>query len=142
MTKYVLGGISVPPGTEKDAVLAAAAKKLRRAGIPASGLAIFRRSVDARKQSEIRIVYAVLFETPGTLKKETVQKYALRPAADAALAVSYGTAPLGARPVVVGMGPCGMFAALLLAEPDIDGGLIGGAALKADSFIQIVKEAC
>ena len=33
-------------------------------------------------------------------------------------------------------------AALLLAEPDIDGGLIGGAALKADSFIQIVKEAC
>ena len=116
MTKYVLGGISVPPGTEKDAVLAAAAKKLRRAGIPASGLAIFRRSVDARKQSDIRIVYAVLFETSGTLKKETVQKYALRPAADAALAVSYGTAPLGARPVVVGMGPCGMFAALLLAE--------------------------
>ena len=33
-------------------------------------------------------------------------------------------------------------AARLLAEPDIDGGLIGGAALKADSFIQIVKEAC
>lgn len=31
---------------------------------------------------------------------------------------------------------------LLLAEPDIDGGLIGGASLKADSFIQIVKEAC
>ena len=30
----------------------------------------------------------------------------------------------------------------LLAQPDIDGGLIGGAALKADSFIQIVKEAC
>ena len=32
-------------------------------------------------------------------------------------------------------------AALLLAEADIDGGLIGGASLKADSFIQIVKEA-
>ncbi|WP_418385499.1 triose-phosphate isomerase, partial [Adlercreutzia sp.] len=30
----------------------------------------------------------------------------------------------------------------LLAQPNIDGGLIGGAALKADSFIQIVKEAC
>ena len=27
----------------------------------------------------------------------------------------------------------------LIAQPDIDGGLIGGAALKADSFIQLVK---
>lgn len=32
-------------------------------------------------------------------------------------------------------------AELLLAQPDIDGGLIGGASLKAKSFIQIVKEA-
>ena len=116
MTKYILGGISVPPGTEKDEVIAAAAKKLRRAGIPAARLTIWRRSVDARKQNDIRIVYAVLFETPGTLKKETVEKHALLPASDAALAVSCGTTPLGARPIVVGMGPCGMFAALLLAE--------------------------
>ena len=91
MTKYILGGISVPPGTEKDEVIAAAAKKLRRAGIPAARLTIWRRSVDARKQNDIRIVYAVLFETPGTLKKETVEKHALRPASDAALAVSCGT---------------------------------------------------
>ena len=32
-------------------------------------------------------------------------------------------------------------AELLLAEPDIDGGLIGGAALKAKSFVEIVKAA-
>ncbi len=32
-------------------------------------------------------------------------------------------------------------AELLLAEPDIDGGLIGGAALKASSFLEIVKAA-
>ncbi len=30
---------------------------------------------------------------------------------------------------------------LLLAQPDIDGGLIGGASLKAASFVQIVKAA-
>ncbi len=29
----------------------------------------------------------------------------------------------------------------LLAKPDIDGGLIGGASLKAESFVQIVKSA-
>ena len=31
--------------------------------------------------------------------------------------------------------------ALLIAQPDIDGGLIGGAALKAESFVQLI-EAC
>ena len=75
MTKYILGGISVPPGTGKDEVIAAAAKKLRRAGIPASRPAIWRRSVDARKQNDIRIVYAVLFETPGTQKKVRERRY-------------------------------------------------------------------
>ena len=33
-------------------------------------------------------------------------------------------------------------AAELMAQPDIDGGLIGGAALKADSFADIVKAGC
>ena len=33
-------------------------------------------------------------------------------------------------------------AAELLAMPDIDGGLIGGAALKADSFAAIIKAGC
>ena len=28
---------------------------------------------------------------------------------------------------------------MLIAQPDIDGGLIGGAALKADSFVQLIK---
>jgi triosephosphate isomerase len=33
-------------------------------------------------------------------------------------------------------------AAELMAQPDIDGGLIGGAALKSDSFAEIVKAGC
>ena len=32
-------------------------------------------------------------------------------------------------------------AAQLLAQPDIDGGLIGGAALKADDFLKIIAAA-
>lgn len=32
-------------------------------------------------------------------------------------------------------------AAELLSQPDVDGGLIGGASLKADSFAKIVKSA-
>ena len=33
-------------------------------------------------------------------------------------------------------------AASLLAQPDIDGGLIGGASLKANDFLQIIAAAC
>ena len=32
-------------------------------------------------------------------------------------------------------------AAELLAQPDIDGGLIGGASLKPDQFMQIINAA-
>ena len=32
-------------------------------------------------------------------------------------------------------------AAELLAQPDIDGGLIGGAALKAGDFVEIINAA-
>jgi triosephosphate isomerase len=30
----------------------------------------------------------------------------------------------------------------LMAQTDIDGALVGGASLKADTFIQIVKNSC
>ena len=33
-------------------------------------------------------------------------------------------------------------AAMLLAQPDIDGGLVGGASLKAIDFLSIVSAAC
>ena len=33
-------------------------------------------------------------------------------------------------------------AARLLAMPDIDGGLVGGASLKADDFLSIIASAC
>ena len=60
----------------------------------------------------------------------------------AQLAVLFGEETAQAMRILYGGSMNEGNAALLLAEPDIDGGLIGGAALKADSFIQIVKEAC
>ena len=33
-------------------------------------------------------------------------------------------------------------AAELLAQPDIDGGLIGGASLKVEDFAAIIREGC
>lgn len=116
MTQYIIGGIALSPdASDKDAV-ALAAKKLRRAGVGAEKLSIWRCSVDARDKRDIKLVYAVRFATAGTLKKEIEQKLRLQSVSDAPLSVTYGDATMPARPVVVGMGPCGMFAALLLAE--------------------------
>ncbi len=116
MTTYVIGGIALPPDAPAEEAVALAAKKLRRAGVRAEKLAIYRRSVDARDKRDIKLVYAVRFGTAGTLKKDLIEKLRLQSVAPAALSLAHGDTPMAARPVVVGMGPCGLFAALLLAE--------------------------
>ncbi len=116
MTEYSISGISLPLDAPAEEAVATAAKKLRRAGVCAEKLALYRRSVDARDKKDIRLVYAVRFATAGTLKKETEQKLRLSRISAEPLCLARGDSPLAARPVVVGMGPCGIFAALLLAE--------------------------
>lgn len=116
MTEYIISGISLPLDSSADEAVAAAAKKLRRAGVKAEKLSLYRRSVDARDRRDIKLVYAVRFGTGGTLKRETEQKLGLQRAASDKLDITAGTETLAARPVVVGMGPCGLFAALVLAK--------------------------
>lgn len=60
--------------------------------------------------------------------RKTVAKLFGQPAADA-MTILYGGS---AKPENV---------AGLLAQPDVDGGLVGGASLKADTFLSIVKTA-
>ncbi len=76
---------------------------------------IFKEAIDARKKEEIKLVYTVDIET----KKEEslLKKFPYLKTADP----SYVCPPKGERmmhhaPVVVGSGPCGLFAALLLAQ--------------------------
>ncbi len=93
---------------------------LQRLGIPAAdlpGYAIFRRGYDARKKNAIVFVYTVDVEVrdePALLKRKL-------PHTAAAPDMSYRVvtqAPrdLRDRPVVIGTGPCGIFAGLLLAQ--------------------------
>ena len=116
MTEYIISGISLPLDSSADEAVATAAKKLRRAGVRAKRLSLYRRSVDARDKREIKLVYAVRFSAEGTLKREVEQKLALQKAASDTLEIVRGSEKMAARPVVIGMGPCGLFAALLLAE--------------------------
>ena len=81
---------------------------------------IYKRSYDARKQ-KLLLVYIVDVEVvPGleaTLLKQFEAHPHIRPTPDQNYypVVQLNTAP-AVRPVVVGFGPCGIFAALLLAQ--------------------------
>ncbi len=95
-----------------------------RLGVASSQLdeiSIFKRSYDARK-AQLRLVYIVdVALTSVALEAELLARHATDPTVRAATDMDYrlvaqATAPPLIRPVVIGFGPCGIFAALLLAQ--------------------------
>jgi len=85
------------------------------------GFTVYKRSYDARKKTNISLIYSVDVETTNEaaiLARSADDKHLL-PAPDMAYKfVAHGVNADGrqARPVVIGMGPCGLFAALILAQ--------------------------
>jgi uncharacterized FAD-dependent dehydrogenase len=102
-----------------DALNAAIAKRLN---IPASDIGtvtLFKRSYDARKASALMFIYTVDIEVPN--EAALFKKFSADPKITPTPDTSYhfvGQAPstLLSRPVIVGFGPCGIFAALILAQ--------------------------
>ncbi|MBL8524881.1 MAG: NAD(P)/FAD-dependent oxidoreductase [Betaproteobacteria bacterium] len=97
---------------------------LKKLALPKSALrsfSVFKRSVDARKKDAMLFVYSVdvdIHDEPATLKKMRGERSVL-PSPDTGYHF-VATTPTGFtpahRPVVVGFGPCGIFAALILAQ--------------------------
>jgi hypothetical protein len=95
---------------------------LRRLGIGAErlcGFSIFRRGFDARKPARILFVYTLDVEVDNEVV--LLAKFGNDPHVKAAPDTSYhfvAQAPEGfsSRPVVIGTGPCGLFAGLILAQ--------------------------
>ena len=109
--------IALPPAHHENQLLYEAAKLLKVPNSRVRGLRIVRRSVDARKKPDVKIVYTVDVMVDGNEEK-LIRKSGCRRAAIAP--VSFYHPPQCAvtpafRPVVVGFGPAGMFAALILA---------------------------
>ena len=96
---------------------------LQRLGIASEELldfTLFKRSYDARKKSsELCFIYTIDFQVrdEAALRFRLADDRHLNPAPDISYKV-VGHAPEGLteRPVVVGFGPCGIFAGLLLAQ--------------------------
>lgn len=119
--KLLIGGIRVSLDAAEGEIIKKAKDKMKRAGFSTAALhfRLYKKSVDARKRDEVSFVCTVMVE--GELPSEFCSEARLQ-RADARLfreepiVPTYGQTPLRARPLVVGMGPAGLFAALLLAQ--------------------------
>lgn len=109
--------ISLTPEQKTGELVRAAARQLRIKEAEIKQLDIKKRSIDARKKQDIRIIYTVDVLVKGRedkiLKMAHCAKASL--ADDPIYTVPMPKAPAQMRPVVVGFGPAGMFAALVLA---------------------------
>ncbi|HEQ3533340.1 hypothetical protein CGH79_16530 [Vibrio parahaemolyticus] len=112
--------IKLPLDHEEGALLDAITKKL---GIPAEKVIsfnVFRRGYDARKKTNIHLIYTLDTIVEGD-ETALLAKFANDPHVRQTPDMEYkfvAKAPenLTERPIVIGFGPCGLFAGLVLAQ--------------------------
>ena len=110
-------GLSVPPGTPRDEVLATVRRRLAKCLPSEVSLAVYRRSVDARRRRDVRLVYTVAVAADFSQRDlERLTALGCTPLSEEMPVPHRGSTLLSAPPLVVGTGPAGLFAALFLAE--------------------------
>ncbi|MCA1857513.1 NAD(P)/FAD-dependent oxidoreductase [Massilia oculi] len=105
-----------PEAALREAILA----RLGIASAELLGFTVFKRSYDARKKSAIVLIYAIDAEVhdEAAVLARLARDQHIGPSPDTGykFVPAARPAPGTPRPVVVGMGPCGMFVALILAQ--------------------------
>ena len=118
-----LSELKLPLDHPDSALEAAIAARLSNLGVPADGLiryTVFRRAHDARKRADIKLTYIVDVEVRD--EATVIPRLGQVPHCGITPDMAYHfvtRAPESGnalRPVVIGMGPCGLFAGLILAQ--------------------------
>ncbi len=116
-----LNEIKLPLNHEEPELARAILARLKISPQQMLGFTVYKRSYDARKKSNISLIYSVDVETTddaGILARRADDKHLMASPDMAYKFVAHGVNADGKqpRPVVIGMGPCGLFAALILAQ--------------------------
>ena len=118
--KYVFDGISLSPMSPPEEAVSCVDRKLKKAGVSLKGvkLNIAKKSVDARRKDDIRLIYSVCAAFEGVSEADNAKIVSLgaRAVSSDELTVTKGNEKMTHPPLVVGMGPAGLFCALILAE--------------------------
>jgi uncharacterized protein len=111
--------LKLPLDHAKDALRLALCQRLGISEADLLGFTIFRRSYDARKKAAILLIYTLDFEVrdeAALLKKLAGDRnVGPRPDTDYKF-VTQAPTDLKTRPVIIGTGPCGLMAGLVLAQ--------------------------
>ena len=117
---FIVSGISLPFLCGEEEIINKAKQKMKRVGLEPSQLhfRLYKKSVDARKKDDIRAVCSVKATSDGkiSVSEDKLLREGVRLCRDEEPNITFGEEPMCAPPIVVGMGPCGMFSALLLAQ--------------------------
>lgn len=111
--------IKLPLNHDEAALPAAILSKLKIKAEQLKSFTMFKRGYDARKKSDIQLIYTLDVEVDQevTLLKKFEKDQHVKPSPDTSYKyVAHAPANLSDRPVVIGLGPCGLFAGLLLAQ--------------------------
>ncbi len=111
--------LKLPLDHAPDALRPAICQRLGIANDDLLDVSLFRRGYDARKKSAITLIYTVdcTLRDEAAVFKRLHGDRNISPTPDMAYKmVAQAPAGLTERPIVIGMGPCGFMAALLLAQ--------------------------
>ena len=111
--------IKLPLDHPPEALRAAILARLGLGDGEMVGLRVYKRSYDARKRSAILLIYTVDVELAPATEARLLQRalpHVIASPDQRYRFVAHAPAGLAERPVIVGFGPCGLFAALILAQ--------------------------
>ena len=114
-----LNELKLPLDHTPDALRPAIVQRLGIADADLLDYTIFRRGYDARKKSAILLVYSIdlTLRNEAAVRARLADDRHLAPTPDMAYRfVAQAPANLQSRPVVIGTGPCGLLAGLVLAQ--------------------------
>lgn len=111
--------LKLPLNHSDDELSQAICQRLKIKPEQLQNFVVFRRGYDARKKSDIQLIYTLDVATglDAALLKTHANDPQIRPTPDTDYKfVATAPADLTERPIVIGLGPCGLFAGLLLAQ--------------------------
>ncbi len=110
--KIIISEIKMPPQHTEAEVLAKAQKMAHASGIRTSEPYIYKKSLDARRKTDIHFVYSVVLSTASVEGKVLPHEIKVF---DDNTGLEIMRKDTSTRVLVVGSGPCGLFAAYVLS---------------------------